>query len=530
MKVTWPGKEAAKIIKRHRGASVPVVFETGYGPSGLPHIGTFAEVARTCFVLESLRDQAPELETELIVFSDDMDGLRSVPRNLPRQEMLAENLGRPLTCIPDPFGEADSFAGGMNQQLCRFLDSFGFSYAFRSSTESYRSGVFDEGLVRIMEHYDEIRDVFTATIGEEKRARWSPYFVVCEQCGKIYSTTVTGLDREQGTIRYRCDHDVGDVASCGHESEVEVTGGRCKVGWKIDWALRWYTLGVDYEMHGKDLIDSVTVSGKVCRILGKPPPLTYKYELFHDEEGRKISKKLGNGITMEQWVDYAPLGALIHFLLGNPNKPTKMGLPILPKLTDEYLSSMRSEADGEGKNTSVSWFLEKFPIDRERLMPKAHTAVSYSLLANVAENLAIQDPDLLFRYGEQYDAGVNDDEAFFLGLCRNVLAYVEEYARGLPKPELEINLDWVPLLSEVAEALEEAATGDDKVDGDVMQTALFSLAKERDLDVRGWFQFLYAAILQKRHGPKLGPFFQAVGKAKALELIQQAAGRHAASG
>lgn len=521
MKVKWPGQESAKILQRHRDGGHPVVFETGYGPSGLPHIGTFAEVARTSFVREALEREAPNLATRLIVFSDDMDGLRSVPNYLPQAGMLAGHLGKPLSDIPDPYGEEVSFSAYMNKQLCRFLDSFGFVYEFKSSTECYRSGVFDEGLEKIFDSYDEIKAVFTGTIHEDKRERWSPFFVICEGCGKVYSTTVVEVEREDRRIRYQCDQDVGDVPACGHQGEISVTGGQAKVGWKIDWALRWYTLGVDYEMHGKDLIDSVTVSSKVCRILGKPPPLTYKYELFHDETGRKISKTLGNGITMEQWIDYSPLGGLIHFLLGNPNKPTKMGLPILPKLVDDLLQTAHGESGVTREPDMATWFLEKFSVDRDRLMPEHHSSVSYSLLVSLAENLALQDVNLLYEYALRFDKTLAEADPFFRGMCQNVLCYVEEYSKRLPKPNLELDPAWASWLDLIEHHLEEESGDGDVIDGDAMQSFLFSIPRENNLAMKDWFAFLYGVILEKERGPKLGPFFQAIGRKKTLDLIRK---------
>jgi lysyl-tRNA synthetase class 1 len=520
VKIKWPAQEAEKILKRHGKPDRTVVFETGYGPSGLPHIGTFAEVARTCFVKEALEHLAPAMATRLIVFSDDMDGLRSVPQNLPRPDLLAAHLGKPLSSIPDPFAEEKSFSAYMNKQLCRFLDSFGFAYEFMSSTDCYNAGMFDEGLEKVLAAYDEIKGVFTATIREDKRERWSPFFVICEGCGKVNSTSVTDVDADRRRIQYQCDQAVGGVPACGHRGETPVTGGRAKVGWKIDWALRWYMLGVDYEMHGKDLIDSVSVSSKICRILGKPPPLTYKYELFHDETGLKISKKLGNGITMDQWIDYAPLGALIHFLLGNPNKPTKMGLPILPKLVDDLLNTVRVECGQERAPDMAIWFLERFPVERSRLMPEHTTVVGYSLLANVAENLGLQDVELLYGYARQYDESVEEDAPFYRGMCGNVLRYVEEYAKGLPKPELSVRTDWAPWLDVIEKHIAEGFGDDDHIDGDAMQSFLFSIARENELEMRDWFAFLYGVILEKTQGPKLGRFFQAVGQKKALELVR----------
>ena len=313
--------------------------ETGYGPSGLPHIGTFGEVARTSFVLQALKTLEPGIDARIIAFSDDMDGLREVPQNLPNAEMLKEHLGKPLTSIPDPFGEEKSFAHYMNRRLREFLDSFGFRYQFASSTEQYASGVFDEGLRRIMAHYDAISELFKATIAEEKRAAWSPFFPICENCGRVYSTRVTGLDpaTHHASPTPATRRLPASTQSCGHSGRTSILGGGCKVGWKVDWALRWYSLGIDYEMHGEDLLDSARLSSQIVKILGGEPPELFKYELFLDEKGKKISKKIGNGISLEQWLRFAPVDSLLYIMYMKPQQAKKMGLPILPEIVDQYL-------------------------------------------------------------------------------------------------------------------------------------------------------------------------------------------------
>ncbi len=258
----WPYVEAQRIIERlQKLGRATVTTETGYGPSGLPHLGTFGEVARTSFVLQALKTLAPQVESKLIAFSDDMDGLREVPQNVPNREMLKPHLGKPLTSVPDPFGQEPSYAHFMNKRLREFLDSFGFRYDFASSTEQYRSGRFNDAIRRVMEHYDEIREMFVATIAEEKRATWSPFFPVCGSCGRIYSTRVTAIDREGLVVSYACDTPLaGKYECCGHTGNASVLDGGCKLGWKVDWALRWFALGIDYETHGEDLLDSVRLS------------------------------------------------------------------------------------------------------------------------------------------------------------------------------------------------------------------------------------------------------------------------------
>ena len=528
-RVLWPHQEAEKILKRHGDRPDPVVFETGYGPSGLPHIGTFAENARTSFVLESLKALRPDLPLKLIVFSDDMDGLRSLPENVPNHALLKKHLGAPLTKIPDPFGEEISYAHFMNKQLKKFLDSFGFSYEFLSSTECYESGRFDEGLRQVMRHYAQIKAVFVREISEEKRESWSPFFPICENCGKNTPTRVTEIFPEQDRLSYECCGEDGVAldevgssappsAACGHKGTISILGGTCKVGWKVDWALRWFVLGVDYEMHGKDLIDSAKMSARICRILGGTPPLNYKFELFNDEAGRKISKKKGNGISMEQWMAYSPLGALLNFLLLNPNKSRQMGLPILPRIVDDFFVAIQQGTADEA--LTVSWFLRKFHPKEGIVLPKPPKHLTFSLLVNVAESLGLQDGAMLFHYAEKHEPQLDQD--FFHALCHQVVDYVQ----GLEKtpPATAPDLAFYPTLFHVRAQLEafEAST----FHGDAVQKALFQITKDHDLPQRKFFAFLYSVLLQKDHGPKLGPFFSMLGKAESLKMIDQAIEAH----
>lgn len=328
---SWPFKEARQLKKRFKEApGGRVKFETGFGPSGLPHIGTFAEVARTTWVQHAFR-ALTGLPTELIAFSDDMDGLRKVPPGMPNQEMLVEHLGKPLCHIPDPFDECESYSAYMNLQLKKFLNSYQFSYHFQSSNEAYTRGDFNEGLSLILQNVEAIRSVILPTIGEEKRGNWSPFFPICEKCGSINNTRVTGYHPLDNTIDYVCDHSDGLVKCCGHKGSTSIHNGHVKVGWKVDWALRWYSYDINYEMYGKDLIDSAKLSGKITRIMGKQPPAGFFYELFLDEEGKKISKSKGKGLTIDTWTHYAPLESLLYFLFQNPKQAKRLFWGVVPK-------------------------------------------------------------------------------------------------------------------------------------------------------------------------------------------------------
>src|SRR6266705_4760777 len=330
----WPFEEARKLVARiekRRAAGVTVnevLFETGYGPSGLPHIGTFGEVARTSWVRQAF-EMMCDVPTRLVAFSDDMDGLRKVPDNVPNQDMLREHLGKPLTAVPDPFGTHPSFGAHNNARLRAFLDAFGFDYEFASSTDYYTSGRFDHALLAVLHRYEKVRDIVLPTLGPERRATYSPFLPISRESGRVLQVPVVAWNAEAGTIVYEDE---------GRRTEVPVTGGRCKLQWKADWAMRWLALGVDYEMSGKDLIPSVELSTKIVRVLGGEPPETFIFELFLDEQGQKISKSKGNGLSVDEWLAYGPEESLALFMFQKPHAAKRLYFDAIPKAVDDYLA------------------------------------------------------------------------------------------------------------------------------------------------------------------------------------------------
>ena len=354
----WPFEEARRIIKRleasKAGKDKTVIFETGYGPSGLPHIGTFGEVARTAMVRHAL-DVLSEgrIKSRLICFSDDMDGLRKVPDNVPNKDMLAAYIDKPLSAIPDPFSnEYPSFAAHNNARLRRFLDRFGFEYEFMSATETYKAGQFDATLIKMLEVYDKVMDIILPTLGPERRATYSPFLPVSPTSGKVLQVPMVERHPKKGTVVY-LDPDTGKKV------ETPVTGGRVKAQWKADWALRWTALGVDYEMCGKDLIDSVTLSSKICRALGGTPPENFVYELFLDENGGKISKSKGNGLTIDEWLSYASPESLSLFMFQKPKAAKRLYFDVIPRTVDEYLQFLAAypRQDDKGKLDNAVWHI-----------------------------------------------------------------------------------------------------------------------------------------------------------------------------
>ncbi len=514
----WPFVEAQRIQDRlQRIGRTSVTAETGYGPSGLPHIGTFGEVARTSFVLQALSVVAPKVESRIIAFSDDMDGLREVPKNLPNAAMLSKHLGKPLTAIPDPFGEEKSFAHYMNRKLREFLDSYGFRYQFASSTDSYASGAFDEGLRRIMVHYDAIRELFTATIAQEKRAAWSPFFPICENCGRVYTTRVTGIDAKAFTVSYACDTPLaGRYESCGHAGTVSILGGRCKVGWKVDWALRWFCLGIDYEMHGEDLLESSRLSSRIVKVLGGEPPELFKYELFLDEKGKKISKKIGNGISIEQWLRFAPVDSLLYIMYVKPQQAKRMGLPILPEIVDQYLELMATDA---GDEDSPVPFISRLSRGAHAGRLEGQKLITYSLILELILALNQDDPRIVRDYLLQYQPGIAGNVVYYEALIEDARAYYREVL--LPARTVEAadhGMD--SALAALRDELARLAAAGTPPDPDALQTMAFQVAKDRDIKAREWFRTLYRVFLGQSQGPRIGSFIALLGYSKSVERLE----------
>jgi len=385
----WPFEEARKLVARieRDGFDGTILFETGYGPSGLPHIGTFGEVARTSMVRHAFRllteDEVP---TRLLCFSDDMDGLRKVPDNVPNREALAKDLGKPLTQVRDPFGEYESFGAGNNARLRAFLDRFGFDYEFASATDYYRSGIFDATLLKMLAVYEQVMAILLPTFGPERRATYSPFLPISEK-GIVLQVPLSGIDVAAGTISYV-------NPDTGREVTTPVTGGRVKCQWKADWAMRWVALGVDYEMAGKDLIDSVTLSSKICRVLGGIPPEGFNYELFLDEAGQKISKSKGNGLTIDDWLAYASPESLSQFMFQKPRAAKRLYFDVIPRAVDDYYQSLDAypRQDVAARLANPVWHIH------DGAPPEMALPIPFSLLLNIASASNAEDDAILWGF------------------------------------------------------------------------------------------------------------------------------------
>ncbi|MEL7080024.1 MAG: lysine--tRNA ligase [Pseudomonadota bacterium] len=505
----WPFEEARRILKRYAEAPPEkgyVLFETGYGPSGLPHIGTFGEVARTTMVRRAF-EEISDIPTKLICFSDDMDGLRKVPGNVPNQEQMAEDLHLPLTKVRDPFGTHDSFGAHNNARLNAFLDSFGFEYEFASSTEYYRSGRFDEMLLVALERFDKILDIMLPTLGEERRATYSPFLPVSPKTGHVLQVPTLERNVSKGTIVYE--------EPDGERVEVSVIGGHVKMQWKPDWAMRWAAMGVDYEMSGKDLIDSVTQASKICRALGKAPPDTLTYELFNDEHGQKISKSKGNGLSMEEWLTYAAPESLQYFMFQKPKTAKRLFFDVIPKAVDEYHQQLRAYAgqDRASRFNNPVWHIHGGDV------PNSDMVVSFAMLLNLASVSGAEDKETLWGFMQRYapEAGPGTHP----GLDQ-AAGFAVRYYNDFVKPSRTFRLPTDPE-REALEALRDALkTYDGPVDDEALQSVVYSIGRDRFDPLRGWFTALYEVLLGASQGPRFGGFIALYGVQETVALIDRA--------
>ena len=500
----WPFEEAARLTVRD---DRPVLFETGYGPSGLPHIGTFGEVARTQWVrlaYEALTGRP----TRLISFSDDMDGLRKVPGNVPRRDMLAEFIGRPLSRVPDPFGTHQSFGAHNNARLRAFLDGFGFDYEFASATDYYEGGRFDASLRRVLEEHDAIVAAIAPTLGPERRATYSPVLPVHPETGVVMQVAIERVDPEAGTVTWRDPSD-------GRGFETSVFGGRAKMQWKADWALRWHALGVDYEMSGKDLIDSVRLSGKVVRILGGVPPVGLTTEMFLDEHGEKISKSKGNGISVEDWLRFAPAESLAQFMFNQPTRAKRLHFDVIPRAVDEYLANLekaRTQTEAERRANPV-WF-----IGGGRVPEEVSSPLGFGMLLNLASVANAETADVLWGFIERYQPGARPDgDPFLARLAEHAVAYYRDFVRPAKVYRAPTAVERAALadLAATMRALPAEAGPED------VQNEVFAVGKRHAIaPLRAWFGCLYEVLLGQKEGPRFGIFASVYGLDRTAALIE----------
>ncbi|MDC1375553.1 lysine--tRNA ligase [bacterium] len=480
----------------------PVLFETGYGPSGLPHIGTFGEVARTNIVRHAFYTLTGR-NTKLICFSDDMDGFRKVPENVPNQDFLQKYLDQPLTNVPDPFEKYDSFGAHNNAKLSAFLNQFGFDYEFISATDCYKSGRFDNALKDILFHYEDIKNIILPTLGEERKKTYSPFLPVCPNTGKVLQVKIESINQENNTISY-LDANSKELVT------VSILGGSCKLQWKCDWAMRWFSLGVDYEMAGKDLSESVILSSRILKVLGKTPPSGFSYELFLDSNGEKISKSKGNGLSIEEWLRYGSPESLSLFMYTNPKRAKKLYFDIIPKTTDEYFSHLKKyeEQTMEQKIENPVWHLHNGQ-PRNINFP-----VTYTLLLNLASVCHAEDIDVVWAYVSSYAPNLKRSVELD-SLIQLAVNYYKEKIEPFKKYRLpdEKEREGIFELVQILKTLDQSTSSDE------IQSIIFTIGKKLEYEnLRDWFKGLYETVLGQSEGPRMGSFIKLYG-IQATQLL-----------
>jgi len=526
----WPFEEARKIVARlKRKPKDEVIFETGYGPSGLPHIGTFGEVARTSMVRHAFRVlTGDKIKTRLIAFSDDMDGLRKVPDNIPNKDMVAQHLGKPLTRVPDPFGTHNSFAAHNNARLLAFLDQFGFDYEFMSSTACYTSGRFDEALLKVLRHFEEVMAVMLPSLREERAQTYSPFLPIDPQTSIVLQVPVVEHDAKAGTITYEHPDGVECVTTL-------VTGGRCKLQWKPDWAMRWVALGVDYEMAGKDLIDSAKLSGEICRTLGGAPPEGFNYELFLDENGQKISKSKGNGLTIEEWLRYASPESLSLFMYREPKAAKRLYFDVIPRHVDEYLQFLDAypRQGSKEKLGNPVWHIHN------GAPPRADYPVPFAMLLSLVTASNAANAETLWGFISRYRPGVTP------GTHRRLAALVDyaiNYYRDFVAPAKKFRTPTAAERAALLDLRDALAQLPAQATPEAIQEVVYEVGRrEPFLDKSGkiktkdgkpgvsldWFNMLYQVLLGQEKGPRFGSFVAAYGITNTIAMIDGALARSA---
>ncbi len=507
----WTFDEARRLVKRFEKSGYPreVLFETGYGPSGLPHIGTFGEVARTSMVRHAFRVLTnDEVPTRLLCFSDDMDGFRKVPTNIPNQEMMASHLGKPLTRVPDPYSnEYESFAHHNNARLMAFLDKFGFDYEFASATDYYTSGRFDETLLKLLSVYDDVMNIILPTLGEERRATYSPFLPICPSTGIVLQVPMIERDTARGTIVYQ-------DPQTGKNVETKVTGGRVKCQWKADWAMRWAALGVDYEMAGKDLIESVKLSSRICRALGARPPEGFSYELFLDENGEKISKSKGNGLTIDDWLSYASPQSLSLFMYQKPKTAKRLFFDVIPRNVDDYFQHLGAyhQQDREKQLQNPVWHIHGGNP------PGIQMPVTFAMLLNLVSASNSQDKNVLWGFLANYGSDVT---AANYPELDELVGYAIRYFEDFVKPAKTFRLPTNKERAAMEELLGLLENIDPAITGDELQTKIFSIGKAHEFDnLRDWFKALYQVLLGQDQGPRFGSFAVLYGIDATRQLVR----------
>ena len=510
----WPFEEARRLLKRFDKKPPEkgyVLFETGYGPSGLPHIGTFGEVLRTTMIRRAF-EVISDIPTKLICFSDDLDGMRKVPGNLPQQDMLAGHLQKPLTSVPDPFEEFESFGHHNNAMLRRFLDTFGFQYEFISATEFYRSGEFDDTLRRACEKYDDIMEVMLKSLREERRQTYSIFLPIHPETGRVMYVPMKNVDATRGEITFDDE--------TGREWTLPVTGGNVKFQWKPDFGARWAALGVDFEMYGKDHSTNTPIYDKICRILGAPAPEHFVYELFLDDQGQKISKSSGNGISIDEWLSYASTESLSYFMFQKPKTAKRLYFDVIPKAVDEYHQQLRAYPDQDEKAQLAN---PVYHIHAGGTVPASTMVVPFSMLLNLASAAGAEDTETMWGFIKRYAPDASPETHADLD---QAAGFALRYYNDFVKPAKTFRAPDDHERAAIEDLAGRLATHDGATDDETLQTLVFAVGKDHGFDpLRNWFKALYEVLLGQSQGPRFGGFIALYGVDETVELIRSSLAR-----
>ena len=504
---SWPFVEIRKLLKERKNliqSKKKVVFQTGYGPSGLPHIGTFGEVARTTMMINAL-NHVEKIDSDLITFSDDMDGLRKVPENIDNKEVLKVNLGKPLTSIPDPFGKYKSYGAHNNEKLKEFLKKFNFKFNFISSTETYKKGYFNSSILRVLEKYDEIMNIILPTLGTERKKTYCPFLPICPDTGKVLEIPMTEINKQKGTVVF--DND-------GKKLETKITDGKCKLQWKVDWAMRWFAFDVDFEMYGKDLTESAILSNKICKVLGKTPPNGFAYELFLDEKGEKISKSKGNGISIDEWLRYASPESLALYMYPNPKRAKKLYSEVVPKTVDEYLSLIEKY---QNQNKSEQLLNPVWHVHNGK-PPKEKIVMPFSMLLNLVGSSNAKSKDILWKFIQRFHENIKSKDHPILD---DLTKYAINYFNDKVQPNKKFknpNTEEKEALKKLVEKLKSISQNLEPED---IQTIVYSVGKEQGYskNLRDWFKLIYEVLFGEKDGPRMGFFISFFGLKETIKLI-----------
>jgi len=505
---SWPFVEAKKILrerKKYIDKKGKIILQTGYGPSGLPHIGTFGEVARTSMVVNAL-SHLTEIPKEIITFSDDMDGLRKIPENVPNQNRLTNYLHKPLTDIPDPFEKYKSYGEHNNEMLKNFLNKFNFKYTFKSSTELYKSGFFNPTLKIILKKYSDIMNIILPTLGKERQKTYSPFLPICPETGAVLEIPVLEIDEKNWKIIFD---------NKGNKLEKSILDGNCKLQWKVDWAMRWFAIDVDFEMYGKDLIESAILSTKIIKLLGKDNPTGFAYELFLDEKGEKISKSKGNGITIDEWLNYASPESLSLFMYQNPKRAKKLYKEIVPKAVDEYLEFIEK---GQSQNELQLLLNPAWHIHNGN-MPKEKFIMSFSMLLNLVETSNAETKDLVWKFVKKYKTKIFEkDHKIFDNLIEYAIKYFNEVVKKTKKYK-KPNKTEINALNALIVALDNC---NDQMEPEDIQTQIYTVGKDNGYkeNLRDWFKLIYEVVFGVENGPRIGFFISFFGVKETKQLIK----------